>query len=239
MPSSPIDWAERAKEKRARILADVPAHLVPPELVFSDTAAQDTLDLTVFSATNPKRMQSVPARLLSATDLSITSMTAEQIPSTIAAGTYTALQVLDAFTHRAVIAYQLLHCCLSFLYPAAATRARALDEAFSSTGQLVGPLHGVPVSLKDQCRMRGTETTCGYVARLGVLDDADCLLVSILQDAGAVPFCKTTLSVGCLWGESINKYVFLVKVARRFASYLTYSPPALTSQHRGPCQQPL
>lgn len=214
MPQSPLQWAERAKEKRARILVDVPAQFVHPELLFSDTEAQDALDLPTFSATNPKRVQAVPAQLLSATELAITSMTADQIPPAIAAGTYTALQVLDAFTHRAVVAHQLLHCCLAFLYPAAATRARALDRAFSRTGKLVGPLHGVPVSLKDQCRVAGTETTCGYVARLGILDEEDCLLVKILQNAGAVPFCKTTLSVGCLWGESINKYVSLVKVAR-------------------------
>ncbi len=80
-----------------------------------------------------------------------------------------------------------------------------LDEAFARTGELVGPLHGVPLSVKDQCRIKGTETTCGFVANLGVFDEEDCLLVRILRDAGAVPFCKTTLSVGCMWGESVNK----------------------------------
>jgi Asp-tRNA(Asn)/Glu-tRNA(Gln) amidotransferase A subunit family amidase len=32
--------------------------------------------------------------------------------------------------------------------------ARQLDEKFSQTHELVGPLHGVPVSFKDQCKPR-------------------------------------------------------------------------------------
>lgn len=198
-------WQDRASEKRSRILAEVPQHFVHPSLAFSTAEAADTMDLPTFSKANPARVIDVPERLLSAAELAITALRAEEIPPAIAAGAYTAVQVLDAFTHRAVVAHQLLHCCLSFMYPAARRRAAELDAAFARTGALVGPLHGVPLSVKDQCRIKGTETTCGYVANLGVFDEEDCLLVSILQNAGAVPFAKTTLSVGCMWGESINK----------------------------------
>ena len=200
-----LTWQDRASEKRSRILAEVPQHFVHSSLAFSTTEAVDTMDIPTFSKTNPARVIDVPDRLLSASELAITALKAEEIPLAIAAGKYTAVEVLDAFTHRAVIAHQLLHCCLSFMYPAALKRAKELDESFARTKTLVGPLHGVPLSVKEQCRIKGTETTCGYVANLGVFDEEDCLLVSILQNAGAVPFAKTTLSVGCMWGESINK----------------------------------
>ena len=202
-------WQERARDKQQRILADVPPQFFHSELKFSDTEAQDVLDLPTFSDDNPARVMDIPGKLLTADELSITALNAEDIPPAIAAGTWTAVQVLDAFTHRAVIAHQLLHCCLAFVYPQARAQAEALDADFAQTKRLVGPLHGVPLSVKDQCRIAGTETTCGYVSQLGVWDDEDCLLVDILKKAGAVPFCKTTLSVGCMWGESINKCVLL------------------------------
>ncbi|KAI0015050.1 acetamidase [Xylariomycetidae sp. FL0641] len=198
-------WQERVRDKRARILASVPQHFIHPELSFSDTEAQDALAIPTFSATNPGNVMDVPARLLDAEELAITELKVEEIRDAIAAGTYTAVQVLNAFTHRAVIAHQLLHCCLEFMYPAALARAKELDAYFAEHGKLKGTFHGVPLSVKDQCRVKGTETTCGFVAHLGKFDEEDSLLVEILQDAGAVPFTKTTLSVGCMWGESTNQ----------------------------------
>jgi amidase len=68
-------------------------------------------------------------------------------------------------------------------------------------------LHGLPISVKDQVRVVGTETTCGFVGNLGKRDEENSLLVDILQEQGAVVFVKTSLSMGCMWGETINKLV--------------------------------
>ncbi|RDW85348.1 hypothetical protein BP5796_03673 [Coleophoma crateriformis] len=200
-------WDERAREKRARILACIPQDFITPSLSFSDTEALNVLDLPTFSESNPASVIDIPSKVLNQEELAITALKAEEIPQAIAARKYTAVQVINAFTHRAVIAHQLLHCCLTFMYPTALEQAEVLDRVFAESGKLVGPLHGVPFSVKDQCRVKGTETTCGFVANLGTFDDEDCLLVKILKDAGAIPFCKTTLSVGCMWGESINNIV--------------------------------
>jgi amidase len=40
-------------------------------------------------------------------------------------------------------------------------RAAELDEHLKTTGKVVGPLHGLPISLKDQLCMEGLETTMG------------------------------------------------------------------------------
>ncbi|KAI0481278.1 acetamidase [Xylariaceae sp. FL0804] len=200
-------WQERVHEKQSRILSGVPQSFIHQDLKFSDVEAFDCLDLPVFSDSNPARVQDIPSRLLTQEELDITALRAEDIPEAIGSGKYSAVQILNAFTHRAVIAHQLLHCCLTFMYPEALEHARSLDREFGETGKLRGPLHGVPFSVKDQCRIKGTETTCGFVANLGSFDQEDCLLVTILKNAGAIPFCKTTLSVGCLWGESINHII--------------------------------
>ena len=85
---------------------------------------------------------------------------------------------------------------------AALRRAEQLDEHLASTNCTVGPLHGLPISVKDQCRLKGTETTCGFIYPIGHRDTDDAVVVQILQKAGAVIFAKTSLSIGCMWGET-------------------------------------
>lgn len=43
----------------------------------------------------------------------------------------------------------------------ALARAAELDAHLKATGKVVGPLHGLPISLKDQLRVKGLETTMG------------------------------------------------------------------------------
>jgi len=117
---SVIPWQERVRDKQSRILAGVPSEYVQPDLSFSET--------------DPSSVQDVPSKLLSSLELTITALKAEELTSAISAGTYTSVQVLDAFTHRAVIAHQLLHCALDFLYPRARATAEELDKYFAETG---------------------------------------------------------------------------------------------------------
>lgn len=79
------------------------------------------------------------------------------------------------------------------LFEQAQERARQLDTLRES-GQLVGPLHGLPVSLKDSFQVRGTDATVGFIAYLdnGPSQENSCL-VDVLLSLGAVPFCKTNV----------------------------------------------
>lgn len=43
----------------------------------------------------------------------------------------------------------------------ALARAAELDKHLKDTGKVVGPLHGLPISLKDQICIKGLETTMG------------------------------------------------------------------------------
>lgn len=191
MPPNTPPWQERARAKQAQILADVPPAFIHTELTFSETDTQSMLE--------------VPRTLLSPLEQEITSLKAEDLVAALVRGQYTAVQVLDAFTHRAAIAHRLLNCCLQFCYRAARARAEELDRYLAETGKTVGPLHGLPILVKDQCRVKGTETTCGFIAFLGEVDAEDCVLVDLLTKAGANVFVKTSLSVGCMWGETVNK----------------------------------
>lgn len=71
--------------------------------------------------------------------------------------------------------------------------ARELDAKFKETGKLKGPLHGVPVTLKDQFNVKGYDTTIGYVGRSFKPAEEDAVLVQILRNLGAVVIAKTNL----------------------------------------------
>lgn len=71
--------------------------------------------------------------------------------------------------------------------------ARALDEYFRHTKQLIGPLHGIPVMLKDQFDVKGFDTTLGYTGRAFKSASRNAVLVDILKSLGAVILAKTNL----------------------------------------------
>ncbi|KAK3947235.1 amidase signature domain-containing protein, partial [Pseudoneurospora amorphoporcata] len=59
------------------------------------------------------------------------------------------------------------NCLLEIFFDAAIKRAEELDEYLRVNGKPVGPLHGLPISLKDQCHVKGVDTTMGYVGWIG------------------------------------------------------------------------
>ena len=87
-------------------------------------------------------------------------------------------------------------------------QARELDAHLVRTGRLMGPLHGVPVSVKDQFNVKGVDTTLGYSARSFKPADRDAALVAILKSLGAIIISKTTIPqsilvcIGALFSKS-------------------------------------
>lgn len=74
----------------------------------------------------------------------------------------------------------------------ARTAARLADEQFAQ-GIDLGPLHGVPVAVKDIIDMAGLPTTCGSATSFGATAAEDAEVVRRLRAAGAVIIGKTTL----------------------------------------------
>lgn len=63
----------------------------------------------------------------------------------------------------------------------------------SKNGKPIGPLHGVPMTLKDQFNVQGHDTTLGYTGRAFKPASADSVLVGMLRKLGAVIIAKTNL----------------------------------------------
>ncbi|MFX0543315.1 amidase [Roseovarius sp. S4756] len=71
--------------------------------------------------------------------------------------------------------------------------AKALDSHFAETGDFKGPLHGVPVLVKDQAETKGIKTTFGSIAQDGYMPEEDATAITKLKDAGAIILGKTAL----------------------------------------------
>ena len=80
------------------------------------------------------------------------------------------------------------------LNPKAMAEAEALDRAFANTGKLAGPLHGIPVLVKDNVDVEGLPTTGGSRTLIGWMPPRDATIVARLRAAGAVILAKTTMS---------------------------------------------
>ena len=96
--------------------------------------------------------------------------------------------------------------------PAALKEADRLDAAFKSSGP-VGPLHGIPIIMKDQGDAVGMPTTLGSVLFKDYYPDRDAFVVDKLKKAGAIILAKATLGElgggdthGSLFGSTKNPY---------------------------------
>ena len=89
--------------------------------------------------------------------------------------------------------------------PNALADAAALDATLESTGKLVGPLHGIPVLVKDNFDVAGLQTTAGSAALLGWVPEADATAISKIRAAGGIILAKTTMSEWARGGwDNIN-----------------------------------
>jgi amidase len=95
--------------------------------------------------------------------------------------------------------------------PDALAQAETLDRRFASSGPS-GPLHGIPVLLKDQVEVEGMPTTFGSALFKDFYPRRDATIVRRLKEAGAIVLAKTTMGefaagfVGSAFGFCRNAY---------------------------------
>lgn len=88
--------------------------------------------------------------------------------------------------------------------PRALQEAEDADHYFSQTGKFIGPLHGVPVLVKDNIEVKDIATTAGSLSLKSFITGKDADLIRRMREAGAVILAKTNLHEFAVWGESIS-----------------------------------
>lgn len=73
----------------------------------------------------------------------------------------------------------------------ALARAKELDAEFRKTGTITGPLHGVPISVKELIGFKGRVCNAGFVSWMDFISPDDAYIVKLLQNAGAIMLVRT------------------------------------------------
>ncbi|KAF8153288.1 general amidase [Crassisporium funariophilum] len=183
-------WKELVAEKRIRQQATI-----PKEWILSNLPPKDTLNVIDFPET---------CGLLSTKEIEITNSETDVLLDKLAKGEWSAVEVTTAFSKRAVVAHQLVNCLTEIFIERALLRAAELDEHLKTTGKVVGPLHGLPISLKDQISIKGIESTMGYVSWIDQHAEKNSVLADVLEACGAVLYVKTNIPQTLMWPETFN-----------------------------------
>src|SRR3954468_646665 len=134
------------------------------------------------------------ARTVGGIDLQTAAL--PQIQQAMADGRLTSVQLVEAYLAR-IAAYPRLNA-IRDLSGTARAQAAALD-AERAAGHVRGPLHGIPVLLKDNVGTNDEPTTAGSIALEGVVPKDDATITRKLREAGAIILGKANLTEFANW----------------------------------------
>ena len=196
-PSQTAPWIPIAAEKqrtRASLIPSkwqIPTSALPRDPPTLAHGAQNVLNL--------------PRQFLTHSEIEITeSYTIESLLSTIASGRLSSEEVITAFCHRAAIAQQLTNCLTEPLFAQAEARAKFLDGYLRREGRVFGPLHGLPVSVKDTFNIEGVDSSVGMAVLCNKPATTNAPMVGLLLSLGCVIVAKTNVPQTLASLDSIN-----------------------------------
>jgi amidase len=144
----------------------------------------------------PQRRQTAAARQNGAS-FRVVDASLSDIRAALAGGRVTSRELVAQYLVRLALYEHRLHAAL-------AVNPRALDEAERldrerAAGTMRGPLHGIPIALKDNIHTTDMPTTGGALAFAGYVPPYDATLTKNLRDAGAIIIAKTGLTELANW----------------------------------------
>ncbi|HEY1352424.1 MAG TPA: amidase [Ktedonobacteraceae bacterium] len=133
----------------------------------------------------------------------LTRLSATELAALLARGDVSSLEAVQAHIARIEEVNPRLNAVVVKRYTQACAEAKAADERLAR-GETPGPLHGVPLTIKESLDLAGTPTTSGLPSRAGVLAEHDDPYVAAVRAAGAIIVGKTNVSQLLLYTESDN-----------------------------------
>jgi amidase len=138
------------------------------------TAQQGSASSAAFSSTRP----------------SLNFLPASKLAEMIRAGETNSRQAVEAFFAQIRNQNPTYNAIVTLNEARALAQADQADQA-KRDGKPCGPLHGVPITIKDTYRVKGSRTTAGYLPLKDYIPDTDAVAVQLLKEAGAVIIGRT------------------------------------------------
>jgi amidase len=117
---------------------------------------------------------------------------AKELAALIASKQVSSTEVVDAHLSRIEVVNPKVNAIVRVMANQARSTAAEADRKVAS-GEPLGPLHGVPCTVKENIDMAGLPTTWGVPALSGAVVPLDALVVERMQAAGAIPIARTNL----------------------------------------------
>ncbi len=132
----------------------------------------------------------------------LTLLTINQLASQIRTRLVSPVEVVEAYLRRIEIVNPSLNAIVTIA-------SNAMDLAHSAEetimrGEKLGPLHGVPITIKDTIETAGLRTTAGSRVRAGYIPDHDADCVSKIKNAGAIILGKTNTAEMAAAYDTVN-----------------------------------
>jgi amidase len=98
-----------------------------------------------------------------------------------------------------------VNCLTEIFFEGAIAKAKELDQLYETTKKVIGPLHGLPISLKDSFSVKGIHTTLGYVSYVSKPPiELNSTIIGILLSQGAILYVKTNIPQTMMTADSDN-----------------------------------
>lgn len=135
--------------------------------------------------------------------MSLADLTIAEAAAGLRSGAHTSADLTEAVLARASMTEAEIHAYLTLDAESARSSAAQADSDLAA-GDDRGPLHGIPIALKDNMCQRGVETTAASQILAGYRPPYDATVVTKLRDAGAVLVGKTNLDEFAMGSSTEN-----------------------------------
>src|ERR1019366_8351306 len=153
--------------------------------------------LSVAATVNGQTRVRAPETRTKGKSFSVVEATIPEMQAAMKEGRVTSREIVTQYLLRIALYNRTLNAVIA-VNPNALNEADARDRE-RARGKLRGPLHGIPIALKDNIHTMNMPTTGGALAFDGLIPPYEATLTKNLRDAGAIIIAKTTMTELANW----------------------------------------